>query len=303
MQRVIRSVALALVALAAGYLIARSARPSAHERPVALSRRASAPTFSVHYRRDWRTVAAPALHGLALSAPVAIGPGATARRMAIGTARVATVGTLPATFLHSLAGRPRAQTVALGAYRFDRYLQLRPRGSGEVVSLYLLATTRSTIVATCVSPHPDGTFTVDCERVLRTLTLAPGVQVSGQVDAAYALELNGILSSLSQARKADGPGLLADSLAERARAADRLAAAEDHAATTAERLSPGSATTANDMLVRSLRQAAGGYRALAAAAGRDDRSAYEAAQRTLQRAQGRLTTAFKTLARLGYALR
>jgi hypothetical protein len=195
------------------------------------------------------------------------------------------------------------QTVALGAYRFDRYLQLRPRGSGEVVSLYLLATTRSTIVATCASPHPDGTFTVDCERVLRTLTLAPGVQVSAQVDAAYALELNAILASLSQARRADGPGLLADGLARRARAADRLAAAEGHAASTAERLSPGSATTANDQLVASLRQAASGYRALATAAGHSDRSAYEAAQHTLKSAQQRLTSAFKTLARLGYALR
>jgi hypothetical protein len=212
------------------------------------------------------------------------------------------VGTLPAAFLASLPGRPSPQIVALGAYRFDRYLDLRPRNSHEVVSIYLLATTRATIVATCVSPRASGPFTAACERVLATLRLARGVTVSAGVDAAYALELNEILATLNEARRADGPALANSSLATRARAARRLAGAETTAARAATRLTPGIATAANTTLATALDRAAGGYRALARAADAHDQAGYDTAQRTLKSAQTMLTNAFKMLARLGYRL-
>ncbi len=303
MKRFIRPLGLIVVAAAIGYVIARADHSGAHRPADALVHTAAAPTFTVHYPRDWQTVDPPGVRGLSLGHAVAVGPGGARQGMQIGTAKVPTVGALPTALERSLPRRPRAQTVALGAYRFDRYLDLAPRGAHEVVSVYLLATTRSTIVATCTTPHPDGAFTAACESVLRTLTLARGVAVSGRVDAAYALELNEILASLNQARLANANGLEASSLARRARAAQRLGTAEERAAGTAERLSAGSATTANDTLVSSLREAASGYRALARAARHEDRSAYEAAQRTLESAQHRLAGAFKTLARLGYELR
>jgi hypothetical protein len=305
MTRLVRPVGLILVALAVGYLVARSLRSGAdHGAPDALTRTASAPAFSVHYPRDWTAVDPPGLRGLGLSGEVAIGPGSdSGPRLAVGTIRAPTLDTLPATFLASVSPGPRAETVVLGGVRFDRYLNLRPRGAGDIVSVYLLATTRATIVATCVTARPDPSFTAQCERVLGTLRPARGVEVSAQVDAAYALALNQILATLNVARRADGPGLLADSLGVRARAATRLAAAQARAASDAQRLSAGSAAGPNDTLVSSLRQAASGYRALARAAAHHDRAAYQAAQRTLTDAQTRLTGAFTTLARFGYALR
>jgi hypothetical protein len=304
MQRLIRPVALILVAAAVGFLIAHAAGSGhRHDSSDALTRSAAAPIFSIAYPEDWKAVDPPALRGLTLRDRVAIGPGGDrAQQMAIGTATVPIFNTLPAALLATLSQRPHAETVALGGERFTRYLNLRPREAGDVVSVYVLATTRATIIATCATPRPDGSFTGECERVLSGLRLARGVQASEQVDAAYALGLNQILATLSVARRADGPGLLGAGLDGRARAADRLARAEATAAGSAQRLSTGSASAANNTIVSSLREAASGYRALAQAAEHEDRSGYEAAQRTLIDAQRRLTGAFATLAHLGYAL-
>jgi hypothetical protein len=305
MLRLVRPVALIVVAAVAGFLIARSAG-SSHHAADALTHTAQAATFSVHYPDDWTRGAPVAVSGLALDGALGLHPSASAtRRLAIGTTHAATVGTLPASFLASLPRRPRpqAETVSLGGIDYDRYLDLRPRGAPGVVSVYLLATTRATIVATCAAPRPDGTFTAQCERVLQTLRLAPGIKISGGVDAAYALELNQILATLNQARKANGPGLLAPSLETRARAAERLAAAETGASRAAGRLSAGSATAANHSLSTALASAASGYRSLATAARAHDRSGYEAAQRTLRQAKTTLARAFRELSRLGYQLR
>ena len=302
--RLIRPAGLIVVAAVVGFLLARSAGSGTKHPAGALTRTVSAATFAARYPGDWTRADAPSLRGLSLRGEVGLGPsGSASERMAIGTVSATTVGALPAAFLASLPSRPSPEVVALGAYRFDRYLDLRPRGSGRVVSVYLLATTHATIIATCAAPRRSDTFTVACERVLRTLRLARGVKVSGGVDAAYALELDQILATLDKARRADGPGLRASSLATRAGAADRLATAQSRAAATAQRLSAGIAASANATLVHALREAASGYRAHATAARRHDRVGYDVAQHTLESAQRTLAGAFKTLSRLGYRLR
>jgi len=295
-------VGLIVVAAVVGFVLARTlekpSRPSD-----ALSRTASSELLSIHYPGDWSARQAAPPKGLALDERVAVGPRTShGDRMIIGTAHATSLGTLPAAFLASLPHRPTPQIVALGPYRFDRYLDLRPRGAGTVVSVYLLATTRATVIASCSSPRPSARFTAACERVLRTLRLARGVKIAGNVDAAYALELNQILATLNEARLANGPDLLKQDLATRAHAARRLAGAEARAARAAKKLPAGIAVSANEALVEALRQASSGYDALARAALAHDATGYERAQHTLGEAQRRLTGAFKDLARLGYRL-
>ena len=302
MLRLIRPVGLIAVAAVVGFVLAHTlekpSRPSN-----ALTRAAAAGVVVVHYPSDWSARASRPFTGLALDDRVAIGPKDSGTdRMAIGTARATRLGTLPAAFLASLPHRPTPQIVALGPYRFDRYLDLRPRGAGAVVSVYLLATTRATVIATCSSPRPSEMFTAACERVLRTLRLAHGVKIAENVDAAYALELNQILATLNQARLANGQDLLKRNLTTRAHAARRLARAESKAAQAARKLPAGIAVSANDRLVSALHDASSGYRALARAALAHDATGYEQAQHTLSQAQRRLTGAFKDLARLGYRL-
>lgn len=298
-----RPVGLIVVAAVVGFVLAHTlekpSRPSD-----ALRRTASAGLLAVHFPADWAAQTARPLRGLSLRGRVTIGPrGSRAEQLSIGTARATGLDTLPAAFMASLPHRPTPQVIALGPYRFDRYLDLRPRGSGALVSVYLLATTRATIIATCESPGPDGRFTAACEQVLRTLRLAPGVKIARNVDAAYALELNQILATLNEARLANGPDLLKRELATRARAARRLAGAEEKAARAAAKLPAGIAVSANATLVAALRQAAGGYDALARSALAHDPSGYERAQHALATAQRRLAGAFKALAQLGYRLR
>ena len=302
-QRFVRPVGLIVVAAVVGFVLARTLEKPSHSTD-ALTRTAAAGLLGVHYPGNWASQDAPSLRGLSLRDRVVIAPKSSSNeRMAIGTARATSLGTLPAAFLASLPRRPTPQIVSLGPYRFDRYLDLRPRGAGAVVSVYMLATTRATIIATCASPHRNGPFTAACERVLRTLRLAHGVKIAENVDAAYALELNQILATLNEARLSNGPDLLKHDLTTRAHAARRLAGAESKAARAAAKLPAGIAVAANATLVSALHQAAGGYGALARAALAHDPHGYERAQHTLGQAQHRLTGAFKDLARLGYRLR
>ena len=304
MARLIRPVGLIVIAIAVGFVVARAARSGHHHDSDALTRTASSAAFAVRYPADWRATDPAALPGLTLRDQVAVGPtGTPSERLVIGSARATTVGALPSALLASLASRPHPETVALGAHRFDRYLNLRPTGASGPVSIYLLATNRSTITATCTAPTSAGSFVGQCERVLATLALPAGTLPSNTVDAAYALGLNGILAALDRVRTAAGPGLLASALTTRAHAAEQLARGEAVAAQAAGRLSAGSATAANRSLTGALSQAAAGYRALATAALKHDPDAYVMAQQTLERAQATLTTAFKTLASLGYQLR
>jgi hypothetical protein len=302
LRRFVRPVGLIVVAAVVGFVLARTLeKPSRSSN--ALTRTASGGLVSIHYPGNWSAQSAVPLKGLALDGPVTIGPHSPPdERMTIGTARATSLGTLPAAFLASLPHRPTPQIVALGPYRFDRYLDLRPRGAGVVVSVYLLATTRATVIATCAGPRRSGVLTAGCERVLRTLRLAPGVKIAENVDAAYALELNQILATLNEARLANGPDLLKQDLATRAHAARRLASAESKAARAAGKLPAGIAVSANDTLVSALQEASKGYDALAVAALAHDATGYEKAQHTLGQAQRRLTGAFKDLARLGYRL-
>ncbi len=295
---------LVFIAAIVGFVLARSAGSGKHGGPPKLDRTGSSSAFSVHYPSSWHGADPTSLPGVTLRDELAIGPsGSAAERLAIGTVRAATVGSLPAALQETLRGHPGPEAVQLGGYRYDRYLDLRPPGTSAPVSVYLLATTRSTIVATCAAPGPGTTFTAECERVLTTLRLAGGAAPSGGVDAGYALDLNAILATLNGVRATAGPDLRAPRLDTRATGADRLAAAESRAAAAAGRLSAGSAAGANRMLVGALHNAARGYRTLASAARSGDRTAYIAAQHTLTSAQQMLTEAFKRLAALGYRLR
>ena len=299
---------LVLFAAIVGFGLARAVGSGKHDSPPRLDRTASTAAFSVRHPSSWHSADPPSLPGLMLGDELAIGPsGPAGGRLAIGTVRAATVGTLPAALARTLSGHPRPESVQLGAFRYDRYLDLRPRGTSGAVSVYLLATTRSTVVATCTatgSGSGSGTaFAAECERVLSTLRLAGGAAPSVGVDAAYALSLNAVLITLNRVRSSAGPGLRAADLATRARAADRLGHAESSAADAARRLSAGSAAGANRMLVGALHDAARGYHTLATAARGSDRTAYVAAQHTLTAAQQTLTEAFKRLAALGYRLR
>src|SRR5579875_1742174 len=161
-QRFVRPVGLIVVAAVVGFVLARILETPS--RPAdALTRTATTGPLALHYPGNWMARTAVTLRGLSLAAPVSIGPrDSHAEHLTIGTMHATSLGTLPAAFLASLPHRPTPQVVPLGPYRFDRYLELRPRGAGAVVSVYLLATTRATVIASCSSPRPSARFTAAC---------------------------------------------------------------------------------------------------------------------------------------------
>ena len=307
MRRYAGPIILVVVAAVAGYVLARAggSQPrSAGSAP--LSRTLSTHAFAVRYPSDWHATQRTAVPGVLGSGAVAVGPVAgsgVGERLELGTSAASTVSALPSAFLHSLGADPRPEAVILGRRRFDRYLDLRPRGSAGVTSLYLLATDRSTIAAACVAPRASTRFTAQCEQVLATLRLPAGVKPLSGVDAAYALSLNQALARLDSVRADAGPGLRSRSTATRARAADALAGAESAAAHAIGKLAAGSAASVNRRITAALRDAGQAYRALASAARSGNTDAYDAAAKRLTVDQHALTTAFRRLAALGYRLR
>jgi hypothetical protein len=305
MRRYAAPLLLLIVVAVAGFVLARSGSSSSH--PVTLNRTATATGFSVRYFSDWTMTSPTEVPGVLMGGADVLGLApstgsgiATGDQLTLGTSRAPAGGTLPAALTEALSGSAHAATVMLGGRPFSRYLDLHIHGRSGVTSLYLLATTRDTIAAACVTPSAGDPFTARCEQVLATLQLPAAVKVRPALSTTYAAGLNRALGSLDKVRAKDGPGLKAKSVPARARAASQLAEADAGAAKAIGSLAAGPAHAANRSLAAALRAEAADDRALAAAAQHGKRPAYAAATRHLRRNQQRLSAAFKALAALGY---
>lgn len=310
MRTLVRVVAAVVIVAVIGFVLARSSRGtdggSGGSAP-ALSRQAATTSFRVRYPANWHRLSAPPAGLLpSLSGPLALAPTGTGEELVIGIASPggAAAGQLPAALRAAVSTAPRPQMVSLGGRRFYRYLNLTPKGQGITESVYLLDTTNGTVGAVCAAQKPSESFTATCEQVLASLKLTSGAVVAPPVQAGYALQLNAAVAKLNAARRALGPALSTGSLAARAQAARKLAAAHALAAASTARLSPdgGGLTAANRALVSALRRTASAYGALGRAITERRQAAYRSADGQIQASSRALDLAYARLRGLGYRI-
>lgn len=291
---------------ALGFVLAHygSGSGSSAPSPPPLSRQAAAQSFSVRYPASWHVLSAGAVARLPLNGTVALGPGPAtdAEQLAIGAVSPPrTPGQLPAP-LQPLVGTAQPQTVTLGRATFYRYLNLRPPGQSATESIYLLPTTLQTITAVCSATRPSAAFTSSCERVLATIRVTQGRELSLTPDAGYALELNRILGRLDTTRAAAARDLRSSDPKKVAAAAGRLASADTQAASDAHRITGVTVSVANMPLESALKLNAGAYRSLAEAALRHDAGGYQRAQAAVTRSIRALNAVYAQLRSLGYRI-
>jgi hypothetical protein len=310
MRTLVGAVAAVVIVAVIGFAVARSSRgggTGSGGDPPALSNHAAATSFRVSYPADWhRLSVAPTGLLPPLGGALALAPKGTGRELVIGTTPVgaSASGQLPAALRSALSQTPNGEMVNLGGQQWDRYLNLSPHDQGVIESFYVLSTTAAPIGAACAAQKPSAAFTATCERVLATLRLTAGSVLALGIDTGYATRLNAIVATLNGTRLAAGAGLRTGSLAARAQAAQRLAAAHAQAAAAGGRLSPAEAglAEANRTLVSALVQTAAAYRALGAAITDRRQAAYQSAQAKLEAGARSLDAALTRLRGLGYRI-
>ncbi|HWE10435.1 MAG TPA: hypothetical protein VG325_13860 [Solirubrobacteraceae bacterium] len=291
------------IAAAAGFVFAHYGSTGTKASPSPLTGRAAAANFSLRYPSDWGRTTAPVVSRVSLQGTLALGPRqASGETLVVGTAHPAAPGTLPADLRSALPSAPSPQIVTLGGSAFYRYLDLVPSGQTASESIYVLPTTNGTITALCSASKRSDLFTSSCERVLGTMKVTLGRVMSLVPDAGYAFELNRILGQLNAARAAAGRGLRSSDVKVRAAAADRLAAADDRAASAAHHITSLSVSVANQPLEAALRMNADAYRGLASAALKQDPGAYQRADAQISRSSRALGAVYAQLRALGYRI-
>ncbi len=303
MRTLTRTLAGALAVAVVGFALARYGAGKTAASPPPLNRQASVADAKVDYPSTWRVVPAATVPLVPMSDALTLAADTSKRSLlTIGTQKTSTPGALPAQLAAAVPPTTKPQLVTLGKTRFYRYLNLTPQGQNVAESVYLLPTSAGTITAVCSAPKFTTAFTSGCERTLSTLKLTTGDTFSIDVDPGYALELNRILGQLNAVRRTAGPGLRANKVGTRERAASALATAHAQAATAAGHITAGQVSSANQALVTALNQNAAAYKALAEAAAKQNVSAYGRAQAALASAGSGLTAAYGELRQQGYTI-
>ncbi|HXD54928.1 MAG TPA: hypothetical protein VN618_09270 [Solirubrobacteraceae bacterium] len=299
-------VALVLVA-AVGYLAGsrRSGGSSAVADPPSVSRSLDNAGLLIEYPADWRQAASPpSVPGLALIAPVAIGPAKAADGgLLTGELPAGEPGPLPAAFLARLPRLPHAEVVNLVSTQAYRYGELRVRGYGDSLDLYVLpAAAGGDRVIACFGRTRLVRAAQECERI------AGEVAVTGQPtstltpEPTYARALSEVLSTLAWARRRTRSQMSSESSPSAlAAAASGLAGRMSSAAASLAALqAPQPASAAGSALASALRRAGRTYSALAAAAGAEELAAYRSARAAVAPAEAAVDRALADLVLLGY---
>ncbi len=298
-----------VVGAAVGFLIAPSSSNTATRPPAPLSQTASAGPLKISFPSDWaRSGEVPsAAASLKLTNAVTLTPrrSAPGGALVLGSTSAAPPDLLPASFITALGTTPPGATVTLGPHTFKRYLKLVPQNTTTAVSVYALPTVNTgTVIAACMLPTSSAdAFNAACERLLSSLRLS-GPQLPLTSSPAYAAALSAAIAKLGHARGSAGAQLTQAKLPSgQASAARALSNAYQEAAGTVTKLQPGPAVAAtNAAIAAALRQAAGAYRALSAAAAHDNKGAYKAAESQIAGADKALKATFAQLRNDGYEL-
>jgi serine/threonine protein kinase len=307
------AVALLALAVAAAIVIGGGDGGGGPQPPAptpAAPEQATASGIGLRHPATWRpTEAGPdALPGTDAKWPIALAPPGAPEGTRLLAGRLPSEGPtlLPKDLVAALPGEPPAPTlVRLGKADAYRYTGLAPRGSDRRADVYVIPTSSGVVTLACVAPgSPQASFSADCERSVESLAISSGDVYPLGPDRQFAKRLNGAMRTLN-ARRA--------TLRKRMRSEQRAAGQADVATDLARAFTTAAGTVAagraspavapdRAAIVKAMRRTATRYRALAKAADRDDRRAYNRARPDVRRAEDGVRSALRHLDRRSYTV-
>jgi hypothetical protein len=295
-------VLLAVAAL--GYLAGHRHSGATSPRP---PRAVTTGNVVLDYPPGWRAVAAgPSIPDLALAHPSAIAPRAasTSAGLLVGALPASELAPLPRSFVAKLRRAPSTEIVNLLEVQAYRYARLSVPGFDEALSLFVIPNRGGAPTAlACYAPSPSSAYMRACERSVAAATVTgqlQGYQLTP--DPTYAATISEAIAALDRVRVSLKHELSPRvSAATAQRLARRLASGYATASSALAVLEPSTeAAPAQAALAGAINKAHAGYDALAAAAGEQDVTAYEAAQGDISRAEAEVDQALESFALLGY---
>jgi serine/threonine-protein kinase len=298
----------AVLALVAGLLLGGSSGSSG----AAFTHSASAGYLELSFPSSWQRLgSAPAVTGITFSQPLALGTGSAAgssstysassgQRLLAGEVGASGPSLLPATFKGTL---PRPEPVRLGAYEAYRYSGVSVHGLALPLTLYTVPTTGGVVTIACLGSTAAASGS-QCAQIAATLKLngttafglAPSPQYASALGSTFGT-LNGAVNTGTARLRA------ASSATAQAAAAAQLAAAYTTASRALAKLSVSPAVRSiNANLAAALAGLSRDYAALASAARAGNEAAYAQAQRAIDNAGARTTSALAALRQAGYTV-
>ena len=295
--RGIAAAVLLLALLAAGYA-AGKALSGGDDEP-AVPRSVSAKGFALEAPAAWtastRTAQVPGLP-LEDSVHLTDADGAKAGSLSAGFTTASGPTLLPAALLDRVGHAPEGTAVKLGSVEALRYEGLRPEGFDRRLTLYTVPTTGGVLTIACSAPAaPVNDFMPRCEEAALSLDLKNVDAFPLGPDEDYLRDVQNALTRLDGSRRG-GVRRLRQAKTPAAQARRARAVAQSYS-TAAGSLSGATKNPlvidANRAVVHALQEGAAAYRALAGAAGREERGAYDRARKRIARADASLRRALK----------
>lgn len=307
-RRAVVRVAVVAAVMGAGTVFALTRQPEAPaaEPPQTLS--AASDVLRISYPETWRRASTDArIPGLPLDHLVAVeqqsgADGRPSSRMLAGMVAQTGATLLPPALERRVSGLIEGEPIRLGEYRAHRYRNLPILGWRANVTLYVVPTDAGTATIACVAPRFVDLQRNRCEAMAATLELRDVRALPLGANAAYGRRLATVLEDLDVARVRDRAQL---SYARRhtgqgRRAADLSRDFGDAARRLAERGAEAGTAVIHAQLLSDLKTIRDGYLALARAATRADRSAYDSARRMVTTREASFTETLTRLSELGY---
>ena len=296
-----------LVLATIGFALGRSTADETATAGVA-PRQVSAGPVTLTAPNGWsKSTTAPDLLRGAVGSPLELAPTATrtAGGLVVGQAATAAPTFVPESLQRALpaAALERRDRVRLGDLEAFRYAGLTPTGLDGELTLYVVPQQRRSTVIQCYARRGAAASVLDdCNEIAATTAIRGAKPISLAPSDDYAAVVNAAVRELTTRRDAGLRQLRrAKTQRQQGGAADAVARAYRAAAGRLNR-APVTLLTraANRELVASLLATQSGYRQLAVAARRDDRTSYDAARRAVALQQRRVDRALLALRDLGY---
>jgi hypothetical protein len=195
------------------------------------------------------------------------------------------------------------ELVTVAGVEAQRHEDVAMRGSGGVVTTYVVPTSAGVATLACAVPAGQAVGP-DCDRAASTLELRRGEPLPVKPDARYGAQVQQVMAGLQPTRRALRQRLgKARTRVQQEEASSGMARVFDQSGRKIERIKPPPvAATAHGEIAKAMHNAADAYSGMAKAAAAFDRSGWDRGELRVRAAEARVQGSLDALRQLGYTI-